>query len=459
MAAGVSIPCTGRLRCKYRVWPCIANEKEKPVVPDRITKRTLFALVSFLTLLNSGMAMAADGAVANAGDTAWLLISTALVMLMLPGLALFNGGMVQRKNVLNSIMHSFVALGVIGMQWVIIGYSLAFGKGCAFVGDFSQVFLHGTNVDSISGTVPSYAFIMFQGMFAIITPALISGAIAERMKFSSYTVFILLWSLIVYDPVAHWVWGGGWLAQMGALDFAGGIVVHLTSGVSALALVQLLGKRQGYPSEMFVPHNLTLTLLGVGLLWFGWFGFNAGSALGANASAALAFTTTMIAGAAAACAWMLMEWWIVKRPSALGLGTGIVAGLACVTPAAGFVTPAWAIVIGLVGGFLCFYGVRMKFKLGYDDALDVVGVHGLGGVWGPIATGLFAGVGSTGLVNGNAMQAGVQLVAVIVVGLYSYVLTYGLGLVLERTMGLRVGDEQEISGLDRELHGEVGYSI
>jgi Amt family ammonium transporter len=378
---------------------------------------------------------------------------------MLPGLALFNGGMVQRKNVLSSIMHSFSALGFVGLQWVVIGYSLAFAAGNILIGDLSQFFLVGTGVDSLNGSVPAYAFIMFQGMFAIITPALISGAVAERMKFSTYLVFILLWSLLVYDPLAHWVWGGGWLAKIGTLDFAGGLVVHLSSGISSLALVQLLGKRKGYPSEMFVPHNLTLTALGVGLLWFGWFGFNAGSALAANASAALAFTNTMVAGAAAACSWMLLEWWIAGKPSALGLASGIVAGLASVTPAAGFVTPAWAIFIGLVGGVICFYGVRVKFKLGYDDSLDVVGVHGLTGIWGPIATGLFATVGAQGLIVGNLKTLGVQFVSVVAVGAYCYGVTYLLGFVLHKTMGLRVDEEEEIVGLDRELHGEVGYNI
>jgi ammonium transporter, Amt family len=300
---------------------------------------------------------------------------------------------------------------------------------------------------------------MFQGMFAIITPALISGAIAERMKFSTYAVFILLWSFLVYDPLAHWMWGGGWLAKMGAVDFAGGIVVHLSSGISAFVLARMLRKRQGYPSEMFIPHNLTMTLLGVGLLWFGWFGFNAGSALAANANAALAFTTTMTAGAAAACAWMIMEWWVVERPSALGLGTGIVAGLATITPAAGFVTPAWAIFIGSTGGIACFYGVRLKFRFGYDDALDVVGVHGIGGIWGPIATGLFASVGTQGLISGNPGLLGVQLLAVVVTGTYVSLVTYGLALFLDKTMGLRVRDEEEIVGLDKELHGEVGYNI
>lgn len=411
-----------------------------------------------LILWGACCAGAAETAVINNGDTAWLLACSALVMLMLPGLALFNGGMVQRKNVLSSIMHSLAALGIVGLQWVVIGYSLAFGPGNSVIGDFSQFFLAGTGVDSTNGSVPAYAFIMFQGMFAIITPALISGAIAERMKFSTYLVFILLWSILVYDPLAHWVWGGGWLSKLGALDFAGGLVVHLSSGVSSLVLVQLLGKRRGFPSEMFVPHNLTLTALGVGLLWFGWFGFNAGSALAANASAALAFTNTMVAGAAAATSWMMVEWWIAGKPSALGLASGIVAGLASVTPAAGFVTPAWAIVIGLAGGVICFYGVRIKFKLGYDDSLDVVGVHGLTGVWGPLATGLFATVGAQGLIAGNGTTFAVQLLSVVVVGLYSYAVSWLLGIFLARTMGLRVDDEEEIVGLDRELHGEVGYN-
>ncbi len=419
----------------------------------------LSGCVGVATATLGGIAHAAEQAPMNNGDTAWLLVCTALVMLMLPGLALFNGGMVQRKNVLSSIMHSLSALGFVGLQWVVIGYSLAFAAGNIVIGDLSQFLLVGTGVDSLNGSVPAYAFIMFQGMFAIITPALISGAVAERMKFSTYLVFILLWSLLVYDPLAHWVWGGGWLAKIGALDFAGGLVVHLSSGISSLALVQLLGKRKGYPSEMFVPHNLTLTALGVGLLWFGWFGFNAGSALAANASAALAFTNTMVAGAAAACSWMLMEWWIAGKPSALGFASGIVAGLASVTPAAGFVTPAWAIFIGLVGGVICFYGVRIKFKLGYDDSLDVVGVHGLTGIWGPIATGLFATVGAQGLIVGNLKTLGVQFMSVVAVGAYCYGVTYLLGFVLHRTMGLRVDEEEEIVGLDRELHGEVGYNI
>jgi Amt family ammonium transporter len=410
--------------------------------------------------LVAGGAWAADAPALNTGDTAWLLVSAALVMLMLPGLALFYGGMVQGKNVLSSLMHSFVALSVVALQWVVVGYSLAFGKGNGFIGYLGDFLLMGTQVDSLTGTVPTYAFVMFQAMFAIITPALISGAIAERMKFSTYVVFILLWSFLVYDPLAHWVWAdGGWLKELGALDFAGGIVVHLSAGISALAIAQLIGQRQGFPSEMFVPHNLTMTLLGVGLLWFGWFGFNAGSALAANASAALAFTTSMIAAAAAAWSWIMMEWWLLKRPSALGFASGIVAGLGSITPAAGFVSPGAALVIGLVAGAICFYGVRLKFKAGYDDSLDVVGVHGVGGIWGPLATGVFATVGAQGLLAGNPRQLGIQLLAVAAAGVYAYVVTYIICWALNKTMGLRVDEDQEMAGLDRELHGEVGYNM
>ncbi len=407
----------------------------------------------------SRSAFAADAAVMNPADTAWVLISAALVMLMLPGLALFYGGMVQRKNVLSSLMHSFVALGILELEWLVIGYSLSFAPGNWFIGDLSHFMLNGITVDSLRDSIPTFAFMMFQGMFAIITPALISGAVAERMTFRSYLVFLVLWSLFVYYPLAHWVWGGGWFQSIGGLDFAGGLVVHLSAGVSALAVAILIGKRRGFPSEMFVPHNLTMTLLGVGLLWFGWFGFNAGSALAANSTAALAFTTTMTAAAAGACSWMAMEWLIVKKPSALGFASGIVAGLGSVTPASGYVSPGWAMVIGLVAGVICFYGVRMKFSLDYDDSLDVVGVHGVGGFWGTLATGLFATVGATGLTAGNAKQVGIQVIGIISVALYCLVATFLIGYLLEKTIGLRVGAEEESSGLDKELHGEVGYSI
>jgi Amt family ammonium transporter len=356
-------------------------------------------------------------------------------------------------------MHSFVALGILGILWIVVGYSLSFGPGNRFIGDLSQFMLMGTTIDSLKDTIPTYAFVMFQGMFAIITPALISGAVAERMTFGSYVVFLILWSLLVYYPLAHWVWGGGWFQTMGGLDFAGGLVVHLSAGVSALAVAIVIGKRKGFPSEMFVPHNLTLTLLGVGLLWFGWFGFNAGSALAANATAALAFTATMTAAAAGACSWMAMEWVLVRKPSALGFASGIVAGLGSVTPASGFVTPGWAMVIGIVAGVICFYGVRMKFSLAYDDSLDVVGVHGVGGMWGTLATGLFASAGATGLLGGNPKQLGIQAIGVIAVGLYCLVVTFLIAYFLEKTMGLRVTDDEESSGLDSEIHGEAGYSI
>lgn len=416
-------------------------------------------IAPLLTLFSSSRLYAADAPVLNPADTAWVLVSSAMVMLMLPGLALFYAGMVQRKNVLSSLMHSFVSLGILGVLWIIIGYSLSFSKGNWFIGDFGHFMLEGIGVDTLSGTIPTYAFVMFQGMFAIITPALISGAVAERMKFSSYVAFLLLWSLLVYYPLAHWVWGGGWFQSMGGLDFAGGLVVHLSAGVSALVLAIHLRKRRGFPSEMFVPHNLTMTVLGVGLLWFGWFGFNAGSALAANGTAALAFTTSMTAAAAGSCSWMIMEWLIVKKPSALGFASGIVAGLGSVTPASGFVTPGWAMVIGLVAGVICFYGVRLKFRFHYDDSLDVVGVHGVGGVWGTLSTGLFASVGATGLLAGNLSQVGTQAIGILAVILYCLLGTHLIGWFLEKTMGLRVGADEEYMGLDKELHGEVGYSI
>jgi len=404
-------------------------------------------------------AAAAAVPVINTGDTAWMLASTALVMLMTPGLALFYGGMVRKKNVLSSIMHSFVALAVISVQWIVIGYSLSFGAGNTFIGDLTYFFLHGITPESMAGTIPAYLFMWFQGMFAIITPALISGSIAERVKFSSYVLFIVIWATVVYDPIAHWVWGGGWIQEMGALDFAGGTVVHLSSGASALALAHLIGKRAGYPGEMFVPHNLTMTVLGAALLWFGWFGFNAGSALGANETACLAFTTTMIASAAAAFSWMMMEWIFHQKPSALGIASGCVAGLVVVTPAAGFITPQWSLLLGLSAGALCYYGVRMKLLLRFDDSLDVVGIHGIGGAWGAVATGIFATVGAAGAVAGAPKQVLIQLISVVVVALYAYVITYLIGFIMNKSIGFRVSGELEVNGLDRELHGEVGYTL
>jgi Amt family ammonium transporter len=415
-------------------------------------------LVPLGLAMTPSLGLAAEGA--NAGDTAWLLISSALVLVMLPGLALFYAGMVRSKNVLSTSMHTFAAMAIIGVQWVVLGYTLAFGGAGPFIGSLKHLFLAGVTPDSLTGSVPTYAFAMFQGMFAIITPALISGAVAARMKFSTYCVFILLWSILVYDPLAHWVWGeGGWLLEMGALDFAGGTVVHLSSGVSALILAIFLGKRIGFPHERMAPHNLPMTLLGAGLLWFGWFGFNAGSALTAGGGAALAFTTTQTAAAAAALSWMMLEWRLAGKPSALGVASGIVAGLVTITPAAGFVTPGWAIVMGLMGGAVCYGGVMLKHKFGYDDSLDVFGIHGLGGAFGAVATGIFATVGASGLIAGNLNQVWVQLAGIGAAAAYAVVVTTVLVLILKATMGLRVSREEEVTGLDQTAHSETGYNF
>jgi len=410
-----------------------------------------------LTLLPT-LCQAAESA--DSGDTAWMLISTALVLVMLPGLALFYAGMVRSKNVLSTTMHTFAAMAIIGVQWVVVGYTLSFGGSGPFIGSLQHMFLGGIGPESLTGTIPTYVFVMFQGMFAIITPALISGAIAERMKFSTYCVFILAWSLLVYDPLAHWVWGeGGWLLEMGALDFAGGTVVHLSSGISALVLCLFLGKRKGFPHERMAPHNLPMTLLGAGLLWFGWFGFNAGSALSAGGGAALAFTTTQTAAAAAALSWMLLEWILAGKPSALGIASGIVAGLVTITPAAGFVTPGWAIVMGLMGGAVCYGGVMLKHKLGYDDSLDVLGIHGIGGAFGALATGVFATVGATSVLTGDFHQLYVQFVGIAAAAAYAVTITTILLLILKATMGLRVSHEDEVTGLDQTAHSEAGYSL
>jgi ammonium transporter, Amt family len=394
----------------------------------------------------------------EAADTAWVLISAALVLLMLPGLALFYGGLVQRKNVLSSMMHSFVAMGVMALEWVLIGYSLSFSDGNSFVGGLSHAFLRGIDVNSVTGTIPTYAYIAFQGMFAIITPALISGAIAGRVKFKSYIAFIALWGIIVYAPVCHWVWGGGFLTGK-ALDFAGGTVVHITSGVSSLALLTYLGKRRGFGVDPLKPHNVTLTLLGGGLLWFGWFGFNAGSALAANNIAALAFITTLVAPAAAGFVWMALEWHYLGYPTALGFATGVLAGLVAITPAAGFVTPMAAIPIGMITSFVCYKAVGLKERFGYDDSLDAFGVHGVGGIVGALLTGVFASVGGTGLLYGNAGQFLIQFEGVVATIIYAIVGTLLIGFILNKTMGLKVSESEENIGLDQTQHGEMAYNI
>ena len=403
----------------------------------------------------------------DSGDTAWVLMSSALVMLMTPGLALFYGGMVRKKNVLGTIMQSFIIVALVSVQWALWGYSLSFGPDVHhFIGDLSWFGLNNVgqtpNAD-YAATIPHQVFMVFQMMFAVITPALITGAVAERFKFKTFLVFTLLWCTLVYDPIAHWVWGmGGWIHNMGALDFAGGTVVHISSGVAALAAALIVGKRKGYLRVPMPPHNLTMTLLGAALLWFGWFGFNAGSAVASNGLAGTAFVVTHLATAAAALAWMFAEWIHRKKPTVLGAASGAVAGLVAITPASGFVTPLGAMVIGVVGGLLCYTAVSLKPKLGYDDSLDVVGVHGVGGTWGALATGLFATVavnsaGGNGLFYGNPKQLGVQAIAVGATLAYSFVVTSILLKVLDMTMGLKVDAEEESLGLDYSQHGESGY--
>jgi len=398
------------------------------------------------------------------GHTAWLLVSTALVMLMVPGLALFYGGMVQGKNVLSTFMHSFFALGLITIQWVLFGYSLAFGPSQGgFVGGLDLAFLDG--VHQQGDGIPQILFVMFQGMFAIITPAIISGAFAERMKFSAYCVFTLLWATLVYDPLAHWVWNAdGWLLQLGALDFAGGTVVHLSSGASALVCAVLVGKRLGYPKTRHQPHNLTMTVLGAGLLWFGWFGFNAGSALTSGGLAALALANTQIAAAAGALAWGLIEMLRIGKATMLGVASGMIAGLVGITPAAGFVGPMPAIAIGALAGLACYGGVLLKARLGYDDSLDAFGVHGIGGAAGALLTGVFASTafnegGADGLLAGNAELVVHQAIGIAAAGAYAAVVTFVLLKVIDAVIGLRVDTDEEREGLDSVLHGESGYTL
>lgn len=405
----------------------------------------------------------------DTGDTAWVLVSTALVMLMTPGLALFYGGMVRKKNVLGTILQSFIALGIITIQWVLIGYSLSFGpdKG-GMLGGLEWLGLSGVGLEpnaDYAATIPHQAFMIFQMMFAIITPALISGAFAERMKFSAYLIFITLWAFIVYDPVCHWVWAvGGWIRNKGALDFAGGTVVHISSGVTALAAALVIGKRKGYGTEHMAPHNLPTTLIGAALLWFGWFGFNGGSAVASGALATSAFVVTHIATAAATLSWMIAEWVQRGKPTALGAASGAVAGLVAITPASGFVGPVSSIIIGLGAGVICYMAVSLvKPMFGYDDSLDAFGVHGVGGTFGALATGLFASkainsAGADGFFFGNPSLLWTQIVAVVVVAAYAFVVSLILLKVVDWTIGLRVTTEDEVEGLDLSQHGESAYT-
>jgi len=403
------------------------------------------------------------------GDTAWMLTSSALVLMMtIPGLFLFYGGLVRTKNALGTIMHSFIIAALISVQWVLWGYSLSFGPDkWGIIGSLSWFGLNGVGADpnpAYAATIPHQAFMVFQLMFAIITPALITGTFAERAKFSTFVLFVLLWATFIYDPLAHWVWGvNGWLRELGALDFAGGTVVHISSGVSALAAALMFGKRIGYGREAMPPHNLPFSVIGASLLWVGWFGFNAGSALAADGLATNAFVVTNTAAAAAALSWMVMDWVLKGKPTVLGAASGAVAGLVAITPASGFVGPISSIFIGIGGGVLCSTACNVKMKLGYDDSLDVVGVHGIGGTWGALATGLFASkainaAGNNGLFFGNPAQLWVQFVAVAATWIFAFVGTLIILSVLKVMMGLRISPEEEIEGVDISAHGEVAYS-
>ncbi len=423
----------------------------------------LLSIVAGMGEWSLALAEEASAPTIDTGDTAWILISSALVLcMMLPGLALFYGGLVRSKNVLGTIMHTAVILCLITLVWVICGYSLAFGPDVGgVIGSLAWVGLQGVGMEpspDYASTIPHQVFMVFQLMFAAITVALITGAVAERMNFKALLAFSVLWSLCIYSPLAHWVWGGGWLSQMGALDFAGGAVVHISSGFGALVCAMMLGQRKGFGKEAMPPHNLPMTVLGTGLLWFGWFGFNGGSALGANGGAGVAFIATHIAASAGGLSWMAAEWVHRGKPTVLGIASGIIAGLATITPAAGFVGPMSAMIIGLVAGTVCYIAVVWKMKLGYDDSLDVVGIHGVGGFMGVLATGLFASIGATGLFFGNAGLFGIQVFLALVTLAFSVVGTYIILKIVDLTIGLRISPQDEEMGLDLSQHSERAYS-
>ena len=420
--------------------------------------RSLLLSCLLISTLLAGAASAEEVAI-NAADNAWVLISAALVLIMIPGVGLFYGGMVRKKNAISTIIFSFAIMGIISLQWILYGYTLVFGKDInGLLGGLDFLGLSGVGMGVKEGlTIPSLTFMIYQAMFAIITVSLITGSYVERIKFSSFLVFSLAWATLVYDPVAHWVWGGGWLQQMGALDFAGGIVVHITAGVSAMAVAMVIGARKGFGTDPMEPHNIPTTVIGAALLWFGWFGFNAGSAMAANGIAANAFVTTNTSAAAAATTWMLLSW-RQRAPSALGIVTGAVAGLAAITPAAGYVTPLAAIPIGIAAAIVGYYAiVLIRGSAKVDDSLDVLACHGIGSTWGVLATGIFASIGATGLLSGNAHQLAVQALAVAVTWIYSFVVTFGLARIIDSVMGLRVRDDEESVGLDISQHGEGAY--
>jgi Amt family ammonium transporter len=439
--------------------PVNSTRKDREMVLQPFVPRFRRALLAVAALLLPASALAQDAPPAiDTGDTAWMLASAALVLLMTPGLAFFYGGLVRSKNVLGTMMQSFVAIAAIGVLWPVIGYTLAFGgdvKG--LIGGLDYLFLRGVGMEP-NGTIPHLVFMTFQGMFAIITPALIAGSIAERMKFKAYLAFIILWVIFVYCPLCHWVWGGGWMAAKGSLDFAGGTVVHISSGVSGLVACLVLGRRKDFPREPIIPHNVPFVVLGGGLLWFGWFGFNAGSALAANGQAANAFVATHISAAAGALAWMMHDWFRFGKPTAVGTVSGAVAGLVGITPACGFVPPMAGIAIGVAAGTVCAMFVHWRTHRGIDDSLDAFGVHGIGGTVGAVLTGVFAR--TEFLIDaGRAAQVFGQIVDVVVTYLFAGIVALILLKAIDMTIGLRVEDDHEQVGLDQTQHGESGYSI
>ncbi|MDJ0950088.1 MAG: ammonium transporter [Alphaproteobacteria bacterium] len=433
----------------------------KKSVERPLARRALGGAIGLLAILLPTASALAEDAQLDSGDTAWMLTATALVLMMtVPGLALFYGGMVRKKNVLTIVMQVFAICCLASILWMIVGYSLAFSGEGALIGDFGRVFLAGLTVDALSGTIPETVFMTFQMTFAIITPALITGAFADRMKFSAMLWFVGIWSIVVYAPIAHWVWGGGgWIGGLGALDFAGGTVVHINSGIAGLVAALVLGKRLGYGSENMAPHNMVLSVTGASLLWVGWFGFNAGSAVAADGAAGMAMAVTQIATAAAALAWMFAEWAQVGRPSVLGIISGAIAGLVAITPASGFVGPTGALIIGLIAGLACFWAATsLKHKAGYDDSLDVFGIHGVGGIVGAILTGVFAveAIGGTpGLLEGNPGQILPQIYGVLATVIWSGGVSFVVLKMIDAVIGLRVSEELERDSLDIQLHGET----
>ncbi len=429
----------------------------------RVFSNGIIGTSAVLIATNPALAQGADAKL-DSGDTAWMLTATALVLMMtVPGLVLFYGGMVRKKNVLSTVVQSFAVCCLASVLWMIVAYSLAFSEGNSFVGGFDYLFLTSMEIDSLNGTIPESVFMTFQMTFAIITPALITGAFADRMKFSALLLFTGAWIILVYAPIAHWVWGGGFLGNAGVLDFAGGTVVHINAGVAGLVAALVIGKRVRFGTEPFPPHNLTLSVVGASLLWVGWFGFNAGSALAADATAGMALAVTQIAAATAALSWMFVEWALRGKPSVLGIISGAVGGLVAITPAAGFVDPLGALVIGIAAGAGCYWGATsLKRLAGYDDSLDAFGVHGVGGIIGALLTGVFAVEvigGTPGLIEGAPGQVVTQAYGVIATVIYCGVVTFVILKVIQATVGLRVDEATETIGLDIKLHGERGYDL